>query len=214
MGSIYHLSEKGGRDVRIYYNNLNQLLRSNQYDVIHSHIYYFSGVTLLIGRISKVLIRFAHSHNIKDVPLIIHAGRFSKQKNHVFLIEVFSEFLKECSNAHLVLVGDGPQKDDIVHLAVEKGIESNIHFLDVRSDIPEILSAGDIFLFPSLYEGIPLVLVEAQAAYLPCLVSEAINKKEVDMGLRLIYSLSLKDDISLWVKQLKLLLLISKTQQR
>lgn len=147
MGSIYHLSYKGGRDLRIYYNNLNQLLRSNKYDVIHSHIYYFSGVTLLIGRISKVPIRIAHSHNIKDVPLIIHIGRFSKQKNHVFLIEVFSEFLKECSNAHLVLVGDGPLKDEIVHLAVEKGIESNIHFLGVRSDISEILSAGDIFCF-------------------------------------------------------------------
>ncbi len=288
-GNIYHLSEKGGHDVRIYYNNLNQLLRSNKYDVIHSHIHYFSGVTLLIGRINKVPIRIAHSHSTsdgksdswkrilyrwimrksilcnathlvgcskeacealygpncwndvrtqviangidlsvfekvcndknslreeidlpKDVPLIIHVDRFAKPKNHVFLIEIFNEFLKECSNAHLVLVGDGPLKDEIVHLAVEKGIESNIHFLGVRSDIPKILSAGDIFLFPSLYEGIPLVLVEAQAACLPCLVSEAINKKEVDMGLGLIYSLSLKDNISLWVKQLKRLLLIRR----
>ena len=109
-----------------------------------------------------------------DVPLIGHVGRFTRQKNHQFLIEVFASLLQKIPTAHLVLVGDGLLRPEIEALIKAKGIHSNVHLLGVREDVPEIMGALDLFLFPSFYEGLGIVLVEAQAAGVPCLVANTV----------------------------------------
>lgn len=109
--------------------------------------------------------------------VIGHIGRFNQQKNHVFLLEVFYEFLKLHDNSFLVLVGVGETQQKIRKLSEEMGIQNKVLFLGIRDDIPDILSAMDIFVFPSLYEGMPNTVIEAQAADLPCLISENITKE-------------------------------------
>lgn len=105
-----------------------------------------------------------------------HVGRFSAEKNHVLLIDIFCELCKMIPS-HLVLCGTGPLFDEIQKYAEKKGIEDKISFLGVRSDIPEILQAIDIVVFPSIHEGLPFVLVEAQAAGIPCIVSEEVSRE-------------------------------------
>ena len=131
-----------------------------------------------------------------DVPIIGHVGRFNKVKNHTFIIEVFDKLRQQIPNARLVLVGDGPEKNNIEALVQKKRLQDYVYFLGVRSDVPEIMRALDVFLFPSIYEGIPLVLIEAQASGVPCVVSNTITK-EVNLGLTKF--LNLNQPIDNWV---------------
>jgi glycosyltransferase EpsF len=131
-------------------------------------------------------------------PLIGHVGRFNTPKNHSFLIDVFSCLLKQIPEANLVLVGDGPLRADIEQLIRDKGIENQVHFLGMREDVPEILGALDVFLFPSLYEGLGLALVEAQAAGIPSVASDMIPA-DVDLGLGLVQFISLQAELEQWV---------------
>lgn len=132
-----------------------------------------------------------------DSIIIGHVGRFTKAKNHPFLIEVFSTYLKKKPNAHLVLVGDGKEKNKIINLVHEKKIAKHVHFLGLRADVENILSSIDLFLFPSLYEGLGIVLIEAQAAGIPCLISDTIPI-EADLNIGLVQRYSLKEDKSEW----------------
>ena len=92
---------------------------------------------------------------IKDDTLIIgHVGRFMKQKNHEFLIDVFEKAIKQDDNIYLILVGQGPLEDKIKEMAKEKGIENKILFLGQRNDVNKLYQAMDIFVLPSLYEGL------------------------------------------------------------
>ena len=93
-----------------------------------------------------------------------HVGRFHEQKNHGFLIDVFNELQKQKKNSKLVLVGIGEGQDAIKQKVKALNIEDKVLFLGARSDIPNLLSAMDIFLFPSLYEGLSVALVEAQTS--------------------------------------------------
>ncbi|MBN8235141.1 glycosyltransferase family 1 protein [Halobacillus kuroshimensis] len=151
--------------------------------------------------VDKIELRRKHNLPLKG-PLIGHIGRFSEQKNHKFLIEIFDEFLKDNPKASLLLVGNGDLKKDIENLVLDKGIENNIHFLGVRDDVPEILSSLDVLLFPSLYEGLPVVLVEGQAAGVPCVVSDTITK-EVDINNGLMNFVNLKSGINSWVREVE-----------
>ena len=92
---------------------------------------------------------------IKEDTLIIgHVGRFMKQKNHEFLIDVFEKAIKQDDNIYLILVGQGPLEDKIKEMAKEKGIEDKILFLGQRNDVNKLYQAMDIFVLPSLYEGL------------------------------------------------------------
>lgn len=102
---------------------------------------------------------------------------FRKQKNHRFLLEVFKEILAIEPNSELVLVGEGHLKNDIVKLSEDLGLRDKTVFMGTRDDIPELLCAFDIMLLPSLYEGFGIVLIEAQAAGLPCVYSDMIPKE-------------------------------------
>lgn len=104
-------------------------------------------------------------------------GRFSPQKNHKFLLSIFSEILKKRPDSKLVLVGKGPLENEIRALADELSLKEHIIFLGARSDVPRLLQGMDLFLLPSLYEGLGIVLVEAQASGLKCFASSTVSKE-------------------------------------
>ncbi len=106
--------------------------------------------------------------------VIGHVGRFAPQKNHTFLLDIFAAAAKKCADLHLLLAGDGPLRTEMEQKAKNLGIAEKVTFLGIRSDVNELLMAMDVFLFPSLYEGLGVVLIEAQTAGLPCLVSHTI----------------------------------------
>ena len=112
-----------------------------------------------------------------NIKLLGHVGRFIKQKNHRFLIEVFSEVHKKDTNTMLVLVGQGELEDEIKNRVEELGLTDSVIFTGVRKDVPALLSAMDVFVFPSFYEGMPNTVIEAQATGLPCLISDKITKE-------------------------------------
>lgn len=115
---------------------------------------------------------------IKDKDLVIgHIGRFVQQKNHSFLIDIFNEVHKQNKNTILLLAGEGPLKEEIENKVKELGLKKNVMFLGQRNDANELYQAMDAFLLPSLYEGLPVVGVEAQAAGLPCFFSTDMTKE-------------------------------------
>jgi glycosyltransferase involved in cell wall biosynthesis len=134
--------------------------------------------------------------------LIGHVGRFDHVKNHIFLLEIFSAFHRSCPDAKLVLVGEGVLKQQIEQQATAKGIKDAVIFMGVRNDVPQILGAVDVLMLPSLHEGFGIVLVEAQAAGTPCLVSDTVAT-EVDLGLGLVQFMSLDLDAHAWAQALK-----------
>ncbi|QNK59863.1 glycosyltransferase family 1 protein [Paenibacillus sp. PAMC21692] len=112
-----------------------------------------------------------------DAIVIGHIGRFNEQKNHRFLLQVFEAVHRRNPNTLLVLAGDGQLRQLMEKEAEKRGIAHAVRFLGVRGDIAALLQAMDLFLFPSLFEGLPVVLVEAQAAGLRCIVSDRITKE-------------------------------------
>lgn len=110
-----------------------------------------------------------------DVPVFGHVGRFNEVKNHEYLVDVFSKILEMVPDAILVLVGDGELRPKITGKARELGIESSVRFIGNVADTAPFYSAMDAFLFPSLYEGIPLCLIEAQSSKLPIVVSDGVD---------------------------------------
>ena len=103
-----------------------------------------------------------------------HVGRFNQPKNHPFLLDIFAALLKKEPNAVLLLVGGGEGMSKMQEKAQELGIAEHVRFLGVRSDVADLMQTMDVFVFPSLYEGLPVTMVEAQAAGLPCLISDKI----------------------------------------
>lgn len=118
------------------------------------------------------------SLGIKEKQVVIgHIGRFSHQKNHDFLIDTFAEVKKQQPDAILMLVGNGELESAIRTKVEQKDLRDSVIFTGVRSDIPQLLSAMDILVFPSFYEGMPNVVIEAQATGLPCVISDSITKE-------------------------------------
>ncbi|MGV3026908.1 glycosyltransferase family 1 protein [Clostridium thermobutyricum] len=128
--------------------------------------------------------------------IIGHVGRFEKQKNHKLLIEIFENVLKKNHRAKLIMIGDGSEKKDIYDLCCEKEIINSVRFLGNRSDVDKIMKIFDTFLFPSLYEGLGIVLVEAQASGLKCIASNTIPK-EVDLTGNVRF-IGLQEDLEIW----------------
>lgn len=112
---------------------------------------------------------------LKEKLIFGHVGNLLPVKNHHFLLEVFASIVRQCNQAVLLLVGDGALREDLVQKAVGLGIHETVRFYGVRNDTDRLLQAMDLFFFPSYYEGMPIALVEAQAAGLPCLISEAVT---------------------------------------
>ena len=117
---------------------------------------------------------------IKEHDFVIgHIGRFVEQKNHRFLIDVFAEIKKENKNTKLVLVGQGPLREEMEQKVKDLGLEKDVFFLGQRRDTNKLYSVFDIFYLPSLYEGLPVVGVEAQANGVPCVFSINVTKETI-----------------------------------
>lgn len=112
-----------------------------------------------------------------------HIGRFNKQKNHRYLLEIFRKILDRNEDAVLLLIGTGELQEEIRKQAEQLGILSNIVFTGVRFDIPQILSAMDVFVFPSFHEGMPNTVIEAQSTGLPCVIADTITEEANITGL-------------------------------
>lgn len=135
-----------------------------------------------------------------DAFAIGHIGRFEPQKNHLFLLEIAAEVAKKELKMHLLLIGDGSLRSDIQQKVVEMGLSDRVTFTGNRSDVPRLmLNAVDVFLFPSLHEGLGLVLIEAQAAGLPCIFSDFVPK-EADLVTPLLQRISLSESASIWAE--------------
>lgn len=126
-------------------------------------------------------------------------ARLDRQKNHAFLMQLVGHPQMRAHGVHLLLVGEGRLKAEIEHKVVELGIEDRVHMVGARKDVPELMKSMDYLVLPSLYEGLPVVLVEAQAAGLPVLASDHVTR-EVDLGLGLVEFLQL--DVEEWVNRL------------
>ena len=104
----------------------------------------------------------------------IHVGRFNEAKNHAFLLRVFQKIHEKQNDSILILVGDGSLREKIEDQIKSLHLDEAVRILGNRTDIPELLQAADVFLFPSLWEGLGIVAIEAQAAGLPCLCSDQV----------------------------------------
>ncbi|WLR49052.1 glycosyltransferase family 1 protein [Halobacillus litoralis] len=145
---------------------------------------------------------YRKSLNVKDNFVIGHIGRFHHQKNHGFLIDIFYEFQKNNKESSLLLIGEGEVKDEIEAKVKEYGISEKVIFTGVRSDVPELFQAMDAFVFPSLYEGFGIVLVEAQASGLKCYTSSKVVPEEVNVTGEVNY-ISITDPAKTWSKAIK-----------
>ena len=119
--------------------------------------------------------RYRKELSLEKSFVIFHIGRFVHQKNHSFLLKIFSDIASAIPSAKLILVGNGPLKESVKQLAYDLGIIDKIIFLGQRKDVPALLQAADLFILPSIYEGLPISCLEAQAAGLPCLISDMIT---------------------------------------
>jgi glycosyltransferase involved in cell wall biosynthesis len=133
----------------------------------------------------------------EDDLVVGHVGRFDTPKNHAFLVEIFREILHLQPQARLLLVGDGPLLPAIQDRVRELGISERTIFAGSCDRVAALLAAIDVFVFPSLYEGLPLSIVEAQAAGVPCVLSDGIAA-ESDVVPPLVHRISLSEPPARW----------------
>lgn len=144
--------------------------------------------------------KLRESYNLQDRTVIGHIGRFSPPKNHFFLIKVFAEALKLNSKLHLVLVGEGERENEIKRQIESWHISDHVTLTGSVSNANEWYQAFDLFLMPSLWEGLPVVGVEAQCADLPCVFSTEVTR-EISLNPNTSF-ISLKESPHYWAKSI------------
>ncbi|MEG1311461.1 MAG: glycosyltransferase family 1 protein [Romboutsia sp.] len=137
---------------------------------------------------------------VENKKVIGHVGRFNPQKNHSLLIDIFNELNKLDNDTVLILIGDGYLKETIEKKVSELTLNDKVKFLGIRDDISELMQAMDLFLFPSLYEGLAVVLVEAQAAGLKCITSTGVTGESNITGN--VEFIDLKENSSFWANKI------------
>lgn len=138
---------------------------------------------------------------LDDKLVVGHIGRFSIVKNHAFLLNVFANIIKKRPDSILLLIGEGPLKDIIQKRANDLNIQGNIRFLGARNDVNLLLQAMDVFVLPSQYEGLGIVLIEAQAAGLKCFTSANVVPQEAQVTQLLEY-LDLQSGPEAWADKI------------
>lgn len=148
--------------------------------------------------------RLREELHAENTVVIGHAGRFCEAKNQSFVIDIFSEYHRLVSNSLLLLIGEGETQSAMKEKVHTLGLESAVRFLGFREDFNDLLQAFDLFLMPSLYEGLPISAVEAQTAGLPCLLADTITAETAVTDLTAF--LSLQDSAALWALKIQELL--------
>ncbi|MFI3305484.1 MAG: glycosyltransferase family 1 protein [Rikenellaceae bacterium] len=139
--------------------------------------------------------------DINDKFVVGHIGRFSEQKNHPFIIDIFKRIHNRNNNSVLMLVGIGsPIKEQMERRVIEVNLRDSVIFTGARADVHELMQAMDVFLFPSLYEGLGIVAIEAQAAGLPTIVSNEVPDAAMITGL--VEKISLNESAGYWAEAL------------
>jgi len=132
--------------------------------------------------------------------VIMHVGRMVKEKNHAFILELFAQALKKNQDMILLLAGDGELRSDLIDKATALSLGDKVRFLGQRDDVPELLQASDLFVLPSLHEGLPGVAIEAQTAGLPCLLADTISKES--RVTELVEFLPIDKDVHIWTERI------------
>ena len=164
-----------------------------------------SQVTYIMNAIDCEEYRFDESKRIgmrrelgvsDDTKLFLAVGRLEEQKNIGFAVDVFNEILKKNSNARLIIIGDGPLKQSIVQKVSGYGISDSVVFAGFTNRLNDYFNAADALLFPSLYEGLPITVIDAQNSGLPCILSDTISEEVVLTDL--VHMRSLNDTPEQW----------------
>jgi glycosyltransferase involved in cell wall biosynthesis len=138
----------------------------------------------------------------EDALVIGHVGRFHERKNHRLVLEIAAQVLARDPHARLLLIGDGELKPVIEARAAELHIADRVVLTGARADVPALMRAMDVFVFPSRYEGLGLAVVEAQAAGLPCVIASTMPE-EIDVVPALIHRLPLSAPPELWAGRIQ-----------
>lgn len=155
--------------------------------------------TKLYGINNEVRKKYREELGLEGKYVVGHVGRLHESKNHGFLINAFFELHESNPNARLLLVGDGELRGDIEQKISALGIRDSVVMTGSRKDVPSLMQAMDVFAFPSVWEGMPTTVVEAQAAGLPCFVSDHVTQ---EAGVTdLIHWLPI-DDARVWAHEL------------
>lgn len=197
-----------GRTVPKEYNAAKKLIKNNNLQIISLHDDMRKEINEIFGIDNTVVIRngidFKRFQNIKESQFEIrknlgisenayvigHIGRFSYQKNHEFLVDVFAEVYRKNPDAFLLLIGAGELMNTVKDKINKLHLTDRVLILSHRSDIPQLLKAMDVFVFPSRFEGLGIVLIEAQVAGLRCIVSDAVPKEAFQTELAVPVSLN------------------------
>lgn len=150
--------------------------------------------------------------NLNEKYVIGHVGRFNDQKNHPFLIKVFEKIAEKNKQAYLLLVGNGPNYNSIVDMISKSKYSNRIIVYGNSDDIAGLMSAMDIFLLPSKYEGLGIVLLEAQICGLPCITSEKVPKDTI-LGNNIKFLPIKSNDISIWSENVQMQIINDKERE-
>lgn len=214
-----HNSARSGRSISYYLHTLHKtLLKKTKYHLVavsqEAAKWCFgnhNNVTVLDNGVNVERFQFSDEKRTTgrqfwgvsdNEQLIIHVGAFKYQKNHEFIIKLFDYYYYHYnSNSKLFLVGSGPLLDDVKKMVKEFELNDKVFFLGARNDIDLLLCAGDTFVFPSITEGFPISLIEAETTGIRCVVSEAV----IDRAIINDYctKLSLNDSMDVWCNSLQ-----------
>ena len=145
-------------------------LRTGDYSIVRNGI---STKRFAFNKVSRLAIR--NELGLGDDPCILIVGRLDEQKNHSFLLDVLDKLRINNSRIKLLCVGDGPLKDTLEAKTCDFGLDGNVLWLGTREDVDALYCAADCFVLPSLFEGFPFCLVEAQTSGLPCVVADTVS---------------------------------------
>jgi glycosyltransferase EpsF len=148
----------------------------------------------------------------QDAKIIGHVGKFSKSKNQSFILKVLKKLVNKDKRFVALLVGDGPLREKIEREAEDMGLSKHVRFLGVRIDIPRLMKAFDVFIFPSIFEGFGIVTVEAQISGTPCIMSDMVPIS-TDMGLGLVKYLNLEEYPEKWGEEVEKAIHIKKPEK-
>lgn len=203
---------------RIDYDSVCRLVKKYQMQFITLHENMRKEVNEMFGVNNSVVLNngidFSRFENVlpketvrknegipEDAYVLGHIGRFDEQKNHKFLVEVFAKIYEKDKNAFLLLIGNGKLQPEIEQQIEMYGLTHRSKILSYRTDVPNLLNAMDKFVFPSIFEGLGIVLIEAQKAGLECVVSDTVPKAAIVSNL--VKQLSLDLSAEAWAEEIR-----------